>query len=331
MTNGNGTRQTLCLSALLFITLALSALSPTPCQAYDLLIGTEKPGSFSYFAGKAVCRSIHRFDKEFNCRPVPAENHTDNLTNVLSGSLDMALVNSKMIYDAFHAAGLFQFISLEYDQLRLLMPLYRMPISLLVRQGAKIPTLGDLAGKRVNAGAALSLQNIVFQEIMAAEGWQKNSFSLFENLSPANTQDYLALHSGSVQAMLHIGMHPDAKIKRGLASGKTHLIGVNGQAVSGLIESNTGFSKQSILSDTYPGQTRDIETLALETLLITSAETDDETVELILDAIVRAKSQLKYTHPSLLQEKTDIQTLNDSYLHPHPAAVLFFQTNQKRL
>lgn len=324
-------RKALCFPTFFLIILAFVAFSSPPCHAYELIIGTGNVGTFSHFAGKAVCRTINKVDNDLTCRSVPSENYTDSLTNVLAGSLDMALVNSKMIYDAFNGAGVFQYITLEYDQLRLLMPLYRMPISLLVRQDAKIKNLDDLAGKRVNGGALLSLQNIVFQEIMVAEGWQKDSFSLYQNLSAANAQDFIALHSGSVQAMLHIGMHPDEKLERGLAKGRTDIVGVSGPAVRGLIDSNSGFYRQSIPSGTYPGHSHDIDTLSLETLLITSADTDDETVNLILEAIFAAKQQLQATHPTFLQEKTNVETLNESYLHPHPAAILFFQTNQNRL
>lgn len=320
-----------CLPALFLFLLSFVALPPSPAQAYELILGTGQTGSFSHFAGKAVCRSIHKSNRDIDCRAVPSELQTDNLTNVLGGSLDMALVNSKMIYDAFHQTGAFQYVALEYDQLRLLMPLYRMPISLLVRRDAKITSLADLAGKRVNAGAAFSLQNIVFEEIMAAQGWQQNSFSLFQNLSSTKAQDILALNSGSVQAMLHIGMHPDEKLTRGLKNGPIDLVGLSGQAVSSLIDANEGFYRQEIPPGTYVGHSTGIETLSLETLLITSADADEETVELILDAILSAKRQLQFTHRAFLQQKTDIETLTNSYLHPHPAAILFFQTNQNRL
>ena len=147
MAVGKALRKTLSPPALLLALLAVVVLSPSPGHSYELLIGTGPTGTFSYFAGRTVCRTINTLDNDLTCRPVPSENYTDSLTNTLSGSLDMALVNSKMINDAFHGAGHFQYISLEYDQLRLLMPLYRMPISLIVRRDANITSLEDLAGK----------------------------------------------------------------------------------------------------------------------------------------------------------------------------------------
>ena len=304
---------------------------PSSASSYELLVGTEETGSFSYFAGKTVCRAINKAEGDLMCRTVPSNSYTDNLTNVQSGSLDMALVNSKMIYDAFHGTGLFQFVSLDYNQLRLLMPLYRVPITLIVRKDANVSSVQDLVGKRVNSGAPFSLQELVFNEIMAAEGWQAKSFSLFQKLPAVNAQDFIALHSGYVQAMMHIGMHPDRRIEQSLAGKSTDIIGVSGQAIDRMIKSGSGFYRQSIPAGTYPGHVSNIETLSLESLLVTSADADQEMVAIILDALFEAKESLQYAHPSFLKETITVETLNNSYLHPHPEAILFFQANQGRL
>jgi TRAP transporter TAXI family solute receptor len=315
----------------ILVALVCLTMIPSISHSEELLIGTGERGSFSYYAGKAVCRSIQMFDKEMTCSPVPSEKYADNLTNVQGGSLDLALVNSKMLYDAFHGAGFFEYVALDYGQLRLLMPLYRTPISLVVRRDAQIGGLEDLINKRINAGSLFSLRESVFRKIMSVKGWSEGSFSLYQNLPAANAQDYLALHNGSVQAMLHIGMHPDGKLENSLANGYTDIVAVSGQDVGKLIESNSGFYSKSIPLNTYTDYAESIDTLALETLLITSADSDNEMVTLVLAAIFAAKQQLQNAHPSFLDETVNVETLNASYLHPHPEAILFFQTNQSRL
>ena len=131
--------------------------------------------------------------------------------------------------------------------------------------------------------------------------------------------------------MLHVGMHPDARLGRGLAGKQLDLVGINGAKVSTLIDANAGFTSQVLPAGTYTELAADLETLALETLLITSADIDAATVELVLDAIISDKQRLHSAHPSLLGTRTTVETLNNSYLHPHPAATLFFQVNQSRL
>jgi len=319
--------------AFLFLTIVflMVLFSARICSSYELLIGTGNIHSFSFFAGKSICRTIKNYDKTITCRPVPSEAYSDSLTNIQSGSLDMALVSSKMIYDASQGAGFFQYIDIQYDNLRLLMPLYKSPICLIARQDTKIISLDDLVGKRVNGGDLFSTENLGFGEIMSLKNWQKDNFGLFQNVSSVNAQDSLAIKSGSVQAMLHVGMHPDNRLRRVLDQSRSTLIGINYADVNQMIDSRVGFSKCFIDAGTYPGLPGDLSTLAMETLLITSADSDDETIRLILDAITEAKKKLQRAHPAFLRYKVGIGTLNDSYPHPHPAAILFFQINRDKL
>jgi TRAP transporter TAXI family solute receptor len=236
-----------------------------------------------------------------------------------------------MLYDAFSGAGFFQYINIQYDNLRLLLPFYQTPISLIVRGDAGISSLNDLAGKRVNGGALYSKQNQVFAKIMAIKNWNKDNFRVYQNISSTNAQDFLAMKSGSIQAMLHISMHPDNSLRNLLVQNNSKIIGLNDADINQLIDSKEGFSRCLIEAEMYPELTSDLETLATENLLITSADTDNETVELILNALIKGKRQLQHAHPSFLQNNIGIETLNDSYLHPHPAAILFFQTNINRL
>jgi TRAP transporter TAXI family solute receptor len=312
-------------SIFIFVTLLLFAKICTP---FELLIGTGGIESFSYFAGKTICRSIKKHEKDVTCRLVPTEKATDRLTNLQSDSIDLALVNSKTIYDAFQGAGSFRYITVDYNDLRLLTPFYRSPISLIVRRDAQISGLDDLTGKRVNSGVRNTLENQVFNEIMTLKKWHKGDFPLYQNLSHAFSQDSLALKRGSVQAMLHIGMHPDNSLKQLLSESNSMLVGIDDPDVRQLVADKAGFCSCLITAGTYPGITEDINTLAMETLLIASAATDDETVQLVLSALFEAKKQLQYAHPALLRQPIKVTNLNDSYLHPHPSALLFFQARR---
>lgn len=315
------------IASLLFLILLFAAHS---CRAFDLYIGTGKPDSFSYFAGKSVCSSIKKLDKKVTCRLTPSMDGTDTLTNLQVGSLDLALVSSKTIYDAFHKAGLFQYIKIDYDELRLLMPFYRSPISLIVRRDAKITKVDDLVGKRVNGGGFNSLENQIFKELLQLKKWSKGDFPLYQNLPSSNAQDFLALKNGSVQAMLHVGMHPDWRLKRLLDQEKNSLLALDDTDIMQMIEKKIGFCSCKIPEGTYPGLDAPLKTLGMETFLIATSDTDDATVELVLTAVNEAKQQLQHAHPAFMKEKVKISTLNNSYLHPHPSALMFFQSNYNK-
>ena len=73
-----------------------------------------------------------------NCETVPASDDVHNLTNLQGGSLDIGLIDSRMLHDAVNKTGEFEFLDISYDNLRALVPLYDIPITLVVRSDAKI-------------------------------------------------------------------------------------------------------------------------------------------------------------------------------------------------
>ncbi|MDJ0623637.1 MAG: TAXI family TRAP transporter solute-binding subunit [Desulfocapsaceae bacterium] len=302
---------------------------PISAFAYDLLLGTGKTGTFSYFAGKRICHSINSAHSEVTCRPIPMQNYAASLTNLEGGALDLALVNGKMISDAANNRGLFRYLDIDYSSLRLLMPLYREPVSLIVRQDARITKLDDLPGKRINGGPVFTMPNIIFNEIMKVKGWNVNDFGLYQTLSPLHAQDSIAFNSGDIQVMIHVGMHPDKELQQELINRKGILIGVYDEAVESLIKADSGFVRDTIDTSLYSKASdesqRNLPTLALETLLITSVDTDTETVDIVLGAIFSGKYRLHEAHPGLAVDTITREMLTTSHLPPHPVAMQFFQ------
>lgn len=318
-------------ATLLFCLFVFCIANSSVCYSYDLLLGTGDVDSFSYFAGKRICHSINSYSSEFSCRPVPMQNYAASLTNIEGGALDIALVNEKMIHDASASKNMFQYLDIKYNHLRLLMPVYKEPILLAVRQDANISTLDDLVGKRLNVGPVFTMQNMVFHEIMNVKGWEEDDFNSYQTLSPVHAQDAIAFNDGNIQVMVHYGMHPDSKLKQEIGGGTGKLIGIYDPSIKRLIKSETGFTSFVLPAGTYPQQNENITTIALENLLITSVDTDSETITLVLEAIFKAEKQLKRAHPALLDEEVSVDMMENRYLEPHPAAVEFFQKYFKQL
>ncbi len=108
--------RTFSLLAALLLTTAL----PSPSASSELLIGTGPPGSFSHHSGKLLCRIFVRQDREMTCLLADSFDPIDNLTNVQSGSLDLALVDSLLLEEAADgddmSAGVKRLVYLQGDQ-----------------------------------------------------------------------------------------------------------------------------------------------------------------------------------------------------------------------
>ena len=291
---------------------------PKITNAYELLLGTGEQDSFSHFVGRAVCRII-RTQSDFSCKVVPSVESSHNLTNLRSGSLDLALVDSRILHDAFNNSGYFRFLDITYENLRTLLPLYSVPIALVARKDAKIKSLDELKGKRFNAGAPLSLQRFAADNIMDAKGWNKRDFNPFSELSANHAQDTLALNNGTIQAMLSIGVQPDPALAHLLARSKAMLVDMNDADMKKLVESRSGFFFNSIPAGTYRTNPDQVVTIATKMVLVTSEDMDDGTVVDIVDAILKKRDQLRKIHPALFLPGKLESVGQPGEVQPHPA------------
>ena len=290
---------------------------PPIVHAYEILMGTGERGSFSHFAGKNICRLIS-MDRELSCKTISAPDNTHNLTNLRSGALDIALVDSQMLRDALTKSGYFKFLDINYDNLRSLATLYTVPIVLVVRDDAKISTLDDVKGKRINAGTPLSLQHLAAETIMGAKGWTKKDFSLVENLPTNQSQETLAFSSGTTQAILHIGVHPDPMLQGLLKRTKAKLIDMDDPDIEKLVGEDGAFTKATIPAGTYPTTPEEVSTFGTQVILVTSKDLDDATAGSILQAILENKETLKKAHPSLSPVRASDTSKLKGEVQPHP-------------
>jgi len=73
----------------LFFALSLVVL-PSSVQSFELLLGTESPGTFSYFSGRVLCRLINQRAADFSCRQIAIADGVDNLTSLHDGAIDIS-------------------------------------------------------------------------------------------------------------------------------------------------------------------------------------------------------------------------------------------------
>jgi len=297
---------------------------PFPANALDILIGTGETGTFSNFTGRTICRIMNRYADDINCQTAPAPGDMHNLTNLQGGSLDIALIDSRLLYDAMNKTGYFEFLDISYDNLRALAPLYEVPITLVVRKNAKIASLDELKGKRMNAGAPRSIQHLAFDTIMKAKQWTKKDFRLIGELPASQSQDTMAFCQGTIQAMLHIGVHPDSSLQQLFKLCKAGLADMDDKDIERLINDHPAFSKINIAADTYPSQPKGVTTFGTTVKLVASADLDEQTVYKIIDAIFSNLKLLKRAHPALSSLTLDAARKNDAGIQRHPGAVKYF-------
>ncbi len=313
-------KRALIISAFLIV-----GLFPFSANALDILLGTGEPGTFSHFTSRILCRIINNYSDDLNCKTVPAPDDVNNLTNLRGGALDIGLIDSRMLLDAINKTGHFKFFDISYENLRVLAPLYDVPITLVVRSDAKITSLEELQGKRVNAGFPLSLQHLAVHTIMKAKNWTKKDFILFGEIAASKSQDTMAFCHGTIQAMVHIGVHPDSSLQQLLRLCEADLVNMDDNDIQKLVNDHPAFWKINIAADTYPSHPKGVTTFGTRAMLVASEDLDEQTVYQIIDAINSNRERLKSAHPSLSLFPVGAAQKSATGIQLHPGAAKYFR------
>ena len=313
----------------MLFTVVIVGTVPLVADAGDLLLGTGVEGGFSHFTGRAICRILNRSAGELNCQVIPAPDDIHNLTNLNGGSLDLALLDSRLLHDAMTRKGQFAFLDIRYDNLGALLPLYQLPILLVVRADADIVALPDLKGKRINVGTVHSKVREAVDFIMAAKGWTKLDFKLVQELPATLSQDTMAFCHGSVDAMVHIGVHPDSALQQLVTLCAAMPVDMNDDDITRQVAAEPAYSPVNISAATYSGFEKPVASFGTTILLVASGSLDDETTIAILAALEKHQANLKSIHPALAQFSVKPANDPDIGLSLHPGAAAYFSAQGK--
>ena len=296
--------RTLSLIAALLLVIS----SATPAMSLELLIGTGPSGSFSFHSGKLLCSIFTRQVEQLTCSLSESTDPIDNLTNVQGGSLDLALVDSLLLEEAAAGRGPFQYLDISYDQIRVVSPLYDVPLTLLVRNDVEISTVDQLPGNRINVGPFGSPQNHLFNLFMQTQGWTEDMFPVFAKLPSSMSQDTFAFRQGDVQILVHRGVHPNSVLAQLMKDTQASLIGLANQGMVDLVTSKPSLSRQEIAKATYPSVSDPVSTFGTTMTLVTSADSDDDTIRLLITALEQNVDSLQTMHSSLADFGVDKKT-----------------------
>ena len=310
-------------TAIAFTIVAVTAILPVRALATDILLGTDAAGTFSHFVGRAISRVVSQHAEGLECRAVPAPDRIHNLTNLQGGSLDIALVEATLIYDAVNRKGDFEFLDIRYDNLTLMARLYDRATLLVARGDAAIASLDQLKGKRINVGPARSRTQRAMELILDAKGWTLQDFKKVEALPSSLSQDSMAFCHGSVQAMLHIGVHPDSTLQQLMGRCNAVPVGMDdADIVKKLILGHPAHTLVRIPAATYPAAEQALATLGTPIALVASGSLDEETVGAIMTVLDQFHPTVQHAHPALA-DFTVTGTMPDIGIALHPGAAAF--------
>ena len=268
-----------------------------PVRAEDIAIGTASRSGVYFQVGQAICRLLSTTTTQhgISCQALPTDGSIYNLQQIRAGQLPVGVVQSDWQYHAANGTGVFKSAGPDTD-LRALFSVHGESFTVVARRDAGIESFDDLKGKRVNIGNPGSGQRATLEVLMAAKGWDKNVFSLANELSAS--EQSLALCHDRVQAMVYVVGHPNASVAQAVNLCDAFIVPVTGPVVDRLLADNPYYARAQVPGGAYKGNPKPVGTFGVKATVVASTRLSPDTAYLLVKTVFENLDDFKKQHPA---------------------------------
>jgi len=214
-----------------------------------------------------------------------------NINKLVEGEFQLVMVQNDVTFYAFNGTEMFK--DNAKPNLRGMGTLYAETIQIVTVTSSKVKSLNDLRGKRIAVGAAGSGTEVNCRQILEALGLSYKDVSpQYLNFAEAAN----GLRDGNVDVAVVTAGVPTAAIRDVASQKDVVILPVSDALARKLINKYPFYTKFSIPKETYPKQTRDVQTLAVKAMLLVDASADEQLVYDMTKAIFTGTERLAMAH-----------------------------------
>lgn len=180
-----------------------------------------------------------------------------------------------------------------YKDLRGLACLYNETIQLVALESSGIKTIADLKGKKVSVGAPGSGTEANARQILEAAGLTYNDIRV-QYLSFGESANNMK--DGNIDAAFNTAGIPTAAIQDLSVSKKMVLVPIDGNVAAKLMAKYPFYALQVVPAGTYQGQTKDVTTVAVKSMLAVSSKMSEDLVYRLLETMYDNTDRLIAAH-----------------------------------
>ncbi|HHW03190.1 MAG TPA: TAXI family TRAP transporter solute-binding subunit [Thermoanaerobacterales bacterium] len=242
-----------------------------------------------------------------------------NVNLLKDGKADVIFVQNDIAYYAANGTEMFK--DKKYEDIRGLATLYPETIQIVTLENKGINSIEELKGKKVAVGAAGSGAEANARQILEAAGITYNDINA-QYLSFAEAANNLK--DGNIDAAFLTAGFPTAAVTDIAAQHKIKLIAVDDAFADKLIEKYPFYTKTVIPANTYSGQTEDVKTVSVMSMLAVSSKMDENTAYSLVKTMYDNLDRIKAAHS--VGEKIKPETGQEGMsITLHPGAEKYFQ------
>lgn len=307
-----------------FLALLLSALIVLACgcsvNGDRIRIGTAGLGGIYNEFGTALAQ-VATDDDSINIDVKTTTGSAANLRLMSQGYLEMAIAQADIINDAYNGKGTFS-SSGEYKGYSAVAGLYTEACQIVVRNDSGIKTVDDLLGKTVSVGEDESGTEQNASQILSAYGLTSDMINAvnLEYADAAKQLDSKKIDAFFCTSGINATVIDELSKQCGI-----RLLEVSGKPAEKLKTAYKFYTDYIIPKNTYEGQTSEIKTLGLKSVLLASDKLSEEKVEAITKMLFENADKMQYTVSATLE--LDEQTAVSGITIPfHKGAAAYYKS-----
>ncbi len=279
------------------VSIALAGAMSIPMMgAQFITIGTGGVTGTYYPTGGAVCRMVNKLKKQtgIRCSVESTGGSVYNVNTIKAGELDFGISQSDTAYQAYHGQGKFE--GKPQKNLRSVIAIYPELLAFVVRADSGIKKLTDMKGKKINIDVPGSGTRMTTEIVMDAFGIKGSDLALQSELK--STEGPNMLKDKKIDGYFGVFGHPTANIKDASNSLPISIVPIEGPAIDKLVKKYPYYAKGAISGTFYKGVTKDVPSIGVKAVLVSSTALDENAVYVVTKAILDNFDAFKKLHPA---------------------------------
>jgi TRAP transporter TAXI family solute receptor len=320
------------------LTGALLAVAGAQAQEMKFFrIGTGSAGGTYFPIGGLIANAISNppgsrpCDKGGNCgvpglvaiaQSTNASAH--NVTAIKAGQMEAGLTGAATLYFAYHGEAKFK--GKKKPKLRVIANLFPEDLHLVLPKGKKLMSLKDLKGKRVGIAQAGSGTQIAVELMLAEQGITRDNI---DEAELNNTQSAERIADGQLDAYFYAAGTPVAAM---IQLDNTKGMDLYSFSAVEVIASNKAvpyYVPSTIAMGTYEGIKYDVNTLAVQGILATSIDQDEELIYEVTKALwnktTRKLLDTGHAKGKVIRLETALKGIDGLKVPLHPGAERYYR------
>ena len=266
---------------------------PSFAATAHLVMATGGTAGTYYPLGGAMSQIINSKVKDVNVSVQSTGASVANIRMIQNGEVDLALVQTDIADYAWNGTEMFESDG-KLQGFAVIASLYPELIQVVVREESGINSIADLKGKKVSVGAPGSGTEANARQLLETYGLEYKDLAQVQYLSFAESAE--AFKDRHIDAFFVTGGIPNAGIQDTATMHRISILSVSDEMFEKLHDSYGFYGQALIPAGCYINQAEDVQTVAVQAVLIARADLDADIVYTMTAALFDNLPELAHGH-----------------------------------